>query len=76
MRFIRKKSAPEPMRFFHCRMFLGSDRTGETGFPVGRYTAETFPFQSVGVNHDRGKVVAVADPQIINAVAVITLKVG
>ena len=59
------------MRFFHCRMFLGSDRTGETGFPVGRHTAEVFPFQFIRVNHDCGKVVAVAYPQIVNAVAVI-----
>ena len=50
---------------------LISDRTGETGFPIGRHTAKSFPFQTVGVNHDRGKVVAVAHAQIVNAVAVI-----
>ena len=50
---------------------LISDSSGETGFPVGRHTAETFPFQTVGVNHDCRKVVAVAHAQIVNAVAVI-----
>ena len=53
-----------------------SDQTGPARLVFQSDGTLPNPFQSIGVNHDRGKVVAVADPQIINAVAVITLKVG